>query len=282
MGIHVEPTGAICGARITGIDLTEKPSEAQIAELRALWLKHKLLIFPNQKLSNADLERITVDFGGFGEDPFFGSIEGSNHIAAIQRNADEKTPIFAEIFHTDWSFLDVPPAGTMLYGITIPPKGGNTLFADQVAAYERLSDELREQADSLIAIHSARLGYSKEGAYGDNDKDSGRSMNIIASDRALEEREHPFVRTHPETGEKALYSSPAYIMGFKDKSPTENQLLLMEFYRAQTDDALVYSHKWEKGMLVIWDNRSLLHAATGGYDGYDRLLHRTTVADERF
>ena len=282
MTIHVEPTGAICGARITGIDLTQELSQAQIAELRALWLEHKLLIFPNQKLSNADLERLTVDFGGFGEDPFFGSIEGSNHIAAIQRNADETTPIFAEFFHTDWSFLEVPPAGTMLYGITIPPKGGNTLFADQVAAYARLSDELREQADKLTAIHSAKLGYSKEGAYGDNDQDSGRSMKIIASDRALEEREHPFVRTHPETGEKALYSSPAYIMGFKDKSPQENQLLLMEYYRAQTDDALVYSHKWEKDMLVIWDNRSLLHAATGGYDGYDRLLHRTTVADKRF
>ena len=123
MTIHVEPTGAICGARITGIDLTQELSEAQIAELRALWLEHKLLIFPNQKLSNADLERLTVDFGGFGEDPFFGSIEGSNHIAAIQRNADETTPIFAEFFHTDWSFLEVPPAGTMLYGITIPPKG---------------------------------------------------------------------------------------------------------------------------------------------------------------
>ena len=282
MTIHVEPTGAICGARITGIDLTQELSDAQIAELRALWLEHKLLIFPNQKLTNADLERLTVDFGGFGEDPFFGSIEGSNHIAAIQRNADETTPIFAEFFHTDWSFLEVPPAGTMLYGITIPPKGGNTLFADQVAAYARLSDELREQADKLTAIHSAKLGYSKEGAYGDNDQDSGRSMKIIASDRALEEREHPFVRTHPETGEKALYSSPAYIMGFKDKSPQENQLLLMEYYRAQTDDALVYSHKWEKDMLVIWDNRSLLHAATGGYDGHDRLLHRTTVADKRF
>ena len=280
MGIIVTPSGAVCGAHVTGVDLTQNLSSDLIAELRAIWLKHKVLAFPNQKLSNLDLERLTVDFGGFGEDPFFGSIDGSNHIAAIQRDADETTPIFAEIFHTDWSFLDVPPSGTMLYGLKIPPMGGNTLFADQVEVYKRLPDEMREKAENLTAIHSARLGYSKDGAYGDGDH--GRSMKILPSDKALEEREHPFVRTHPETGEKALYSSPAYIMGFKDMSLQESQLLMMEFYRAQTDEAVIYSHKWEKDMLVIWDNRSLLHAATGGYAGHDRLLHRTTIADVRF
>lgn len=282
MGIQVTKTDAACGATVTGIDLSTALSEDEVAELRAHWLKHKVLVFPEQTLASADLERITEYFGGFGEDPFFESIDGSNHIAAIQRNADETTPIFAGFFHSDWSFLDIPPAGTMLYGITIPPVGGNTLFADQVEAYNRLPKDLRELADSLTAIHSAKLGYSKEGAYGDGDKDAGRSMKIVTSDRALEEREHPFVRIHPETGEKALYSSPAYIIRFKDKTPEESQLLLMEFYRAQTEDEIVYSHKWEKDMLVIWDNRSTLHSATGGYDGHDRLLHRTTIADTRF
>jgi len=282
MAIKVEPSGAICGARVTGIDLREALSPDTIAELRAHWLKHKVLAFPGQTLSDDDLERLTLYFGEFGEDPFFGHIDGYEHIAAIQRNADEKTSIFAEVFHTDWSFLEIPPAGTMLYGITIPPKGGNTLFADQVEAYKRLPDDLRETADSLTAIHSAALGYSPKGAYGEADQESGRSMKIIPSEKALETREHPFVRTHPETGEKALYSSAAYITGFKDKTPEENQMLLMEFYRAQTDEAIIYSHQWEKDMLVIWDNRSLLHAATGGYDGYDRLLHRTTIADRRF
>lgn len=282
MEIVIEPSGAVCGARVIGVDLSQNLPADLVAELRAIWLEHKVLAFPDQKLANSDLERLTVDFGGFGEDPFFGPIDGSNHIAAIQRDADETTPIFAEIFHTDWSFLDIPPSGTMLYGLKIPPMGGNTLFADQVEAYKRLPDDLREKADGLTAIHSARLGYSKDGAYGDGDQNSGRSMKILPSDKALEEREHPFVRVHPETGEKALYSSPAYIMGFKDMSVQESQLLMMEFYRAQTDEAIIYSHKWEKDMLVIWDNRSLLHAATGGYAGHDRLLHRTTIADVRF
>lgn len=282
MSLKVEPTGARCGAVITGVDLRESLSDDLVAELRSHWVKNKLLVFPKQDLSDADLERVTLYFGAFGEDPFFGHIEGHEHIAAIQRNADEKTPIFAEAYHTDWSFLEVPPAGTVLYGITIPPHGGNTRFADQVAAYERLPEDLRDKAEQLTAIHSAELGYSPKGAYGDDDQDSGRSMKIIPSEKALEKREHPFVRTHRETGQKALYSSPAYIQGFAGLEKSESTALMMEFYQHQTHEDLVYSHKWEKDMLVMWDNRSLLHAASGGYDGYDRLLHRTTIADTAF
>jgi taurine dioxygenase len=252
------------------------------AELRAIWLENKVIAFPGQQLSDDDLERVTLAFGAFGDDPFFGHIDGHENIAAIQRNADETTPIFAEAFHSDWSFLEVPPAGTCLFGITIPPHGGNTLFADQVTAYERLSDDMRDKADKITAIHSAELGYAPTGAYGDADQDSGRSMKIIASEKAREKREHPFVRTHHETGNRALFSSAAYIQGFTDMEKADSDALLIEFYGHQTDEAFIYSHKWEKDMLVMWDNRSLLHAATGGYDGYDRLLHRTTIADTRF
>ncbi len=282
MGLTVEPTGAICGAVVTGIDLKKDLSAECIAELRAHWVEHKVLVFPDQKLTDEELERFTSYFGAFGEDPFFGHIDGHENIAAIQRNADERTPIFAETFHSDWSFLEVPPAGTILYGITIPPHGGNTLFADQVAAYERLPDKLRDKADELTAIHSAQLGYAPGGAYGDKDQESGRSMKILPSEKAYEKREHPFVRTHRETGKKALYSSAAYIMGFAGLPETESNALVAKFYGHQTSEEVVYSHRWKKDMLVMWDNRSLLHAATGGYDGYDRLLHRMTIADTEF
>lgn len=282
MGLSVTPTGAACGAVVTGVDLRGGPGEALAAELRAHWLEHKVLVFPDQHLDNADLEAFTLAFGGFGEDPFFAPIEGHSHIAAIERRADETTPIFAGFFHSDWSFLEVPPAGTALYGITIPPVGGDTLFADQVAAYRGLPPELKEKADGLTAIHSAALGYAPDGAYGDDDKAKGRSMKIVTSDRAYERRTHPFVRTHPETGDRALYSSPAYIVGFEGMDETESRLTLMEFYREQTRDDYVYAHRWEPNMLVMWDNRSTLHSATGGYDGHHRLLYRTTIADTRF
>lgn len=282
MPLTITPTGTSCGAHITGIDLREDLSADCIAELRDHWMRHKVLAFPDQQLSDADLERFTLYFGDFGEDPFFDHIDGHENIAAVQRNADETTPIFADVFHTDWSFLDVPPAGTILYGIKIPPHGGNTLFADQVAAYEQLPDKLRDKADRLIAVHSAQRGYAPGGAYDADDQAAGRSMKILSSDKAFETRTHPFVRTHRETGEKALYSSAAYIMGFEGFEKDESDKLVLEFYMHQSKDEFVYSHAWEKDMLVIWDNRSLLHAATGGYDGYDRLLHRTTIADTAF
>ncbi|MEE4192790.1 MAG: TauD/TfdA family dioxygenase [Halieaceae bacterium] len=282
MSLSTAPTDASCGAVVTGLDLSQNLSADLVAELRAHWLEHKVLAFPDQALSNDDLVRFTCYFGEIGEDPFFGHIDDNENIAAVQRSADEKTPIFAEIFHSDWSFLEIPPAGTVLYGITIPPVGGNTLYADQVAAYEALPDALRDRADELVAIHSAELGYAPDGVYGEGDQESGRSMKIIPSEKAREKCEHPFVRTHPETGRKALFSSPAYIQGFAGLDKAESDALLMEFYMHQISEPFVYSHPWQKDMLVMWDNRSLLHAATGGYDGHDRLLHRTTIADTQF
>jgi taurine dioxygenase len=282
MTLSIEPTGAACGAFVSGADLSQEISSDLVAEIRAHWLEHKVLVFPEQQLCPEALVRFSRYFGESGEDPFFGHIEGNEHIAAIQRNADEKTTIFAEIFHSDWSFLEVPPAGTALYGITIPPVGGNTLFSNQVAAYENLPDSLRDKADELIAIHSAELGYAPDGAYGEDDQESGRSMKILFSERAREKHNHPLVRTHHETGKRALYSSAAYIQAFAGIEKQESDALLAELYAHQTREEFVYSHRWQKNMLVMWDNRSLLHAATGGYDGYDRLLYRTTIADTRF
>lgn len=282
MAVTVKPMGASCGAVVEGVDLSQALPADLVAELREHWVENKVLIFPNQELTPDQLVAFSTQFGDIGEDPFFGHIDEHEQVAAIQRNADETTPIFAEIFHSDWSFLEVPPAGTALYGITIPPHGGNTLFADQVAAYEALPDSLRERIENLTAIHSAELGYAPDGAYGENDQGSGRSMKIVPSERAREKFDHPLVRTHRETGKKALFSSAAYIQGFVGMPKEESDALLFELYAHQTKEEFIYSHAWQKGMVVMWDNRSLLHAATGGYDGYDRLLHRTTIADVTF
>ena len=282
MNMTVTPSGEACGARVEGLDLSQHLTDAQISELRSVWLTHKVIALPNQHLRPEDLERVAQYFGEIGEDPFFGHIDGYPNICAIQRDADEKTPIFAEIFHTDWSFMEIPPAGTALFGITIPPQGGDTLFADQVKAYNDMPEQLRHKVDGVTAIHSAAAGYAPDGAYGQDDQDNGRSMQIKPSEKARETCPHPFIRTHHETGEKALFSSAAYIQCFEGMTLEESQALAMELYVHQTQEKFQYRHKWEKDMLVIWDNRSLLHSATGGYDGYDRLLHRVTIADTRW
>ena len=129
MGLKVEPSGQACGAQVSGVDLSRPLGAELIAEIRAIWLKHHVLAFPDQAIGDDDLERFTLAFGGFGHDPFFAPIPGRNHIAAIRREADEQSPLFAENWHTDWSFQARPPSGTCLMAVDIPPHGGDTLAA---------------------------------------------------------------------------------------------------------------------------------------------------------
>jgi len=280
MTISVTPTGDACGAFVTGVDLTENLSPDVVAEIRAAWLEHHVLVFPDQTMSDDDLERFTLYFGDFGDDPFFGSIEGHENIAAIQRNADETTTLFAENWHTDWSFQKKPPIGTCLMAVKIPPKGGDTLFANQHLAYEKLPADQKARVDGLIAIHSAETAYAPDGFYGhDLEKEKGRSMQIIASEEARARQEHPLVRPHTETDRPALYSTLGYIQGIVGMAKVESDTLLRDLHIYQGADEFVYRHKWQPNMLVMWDNRSVLHKATGGYEGYDRLLHRTTISE---
>ena len=276
MTFSVTPSGQACGARVEGIDLTGDLSTDLIAQIRAAWLKHKVLAFADQQMDADALERFTLAMGGFGEDPFFDPIDGREHIAAILREADEETPLFAENWHSDWSFLAHPPAGTCLLAIDIPPTGGDTLFANQVAAFDALSEERKDFLRGLTAIHSAQLAYAPDGSYGD--KDEGRSMAIRPDETARETCMHPLVQKHPETGEEALFSTLGYIIGIEGMGQSDAVALLSELAEWQSRDEFVYRHRWEPDMLVMWDNRSVLHKATGGYEGHRRELHRTTIA----
>ncbi|MEL6694269.1 MAG: TauD/TfdA family dioxygenase [Pseudomonadota bacterium] len=279
MALTIKPSDQACGAEITGVDLTQDLDARTVDEIRAAWLEHLVLSFPDQKLSDDDLERFTLYFGPFGDDPFIAPIEGREHIIAVKRAANETSPIFAEIWHSDWSFQETPPAGTCLFGITIPPTGGDTLFANQYKALDEMPDELRKRLEGKKAIHSAARGYAKGGLYGDGDA-SDRSMDIRSSDAALSTHTHDILRDHPETGRKAIFSSAAYITGFEDMEPEASNKLLMDLYHWQTRPEFQYRHKWQPDMLIMWDNRSVLHMATGGYAGHDRLLHRTTIGEQ--
>ena len=276
----VKPIDAPCGAEITDIHLEQELSAKAVAEIRDAWLQYHVLVFPDQDLSVDDLARFTLYFGNFGNDPFFNPIKEHGNIAAIRRDANEQTSLFAENWHTDWSFQPKPPIGTCLYGIKIPPQGGDTLFANQHKAYDELPEEFKSRIKNLTAIHSAASGYSPDGLYSDKkNHNTGRSMDIVTSDDARQTHTHPLIRPHTETGEPAIYSTAGYIEGFEGLDEQENKTLLRELYSYQGSPEFVYRHKWQPNMLVMWDNRSVLHCATGGYEGYDRLLHRTTISE---
>jgi taurine dioxygenase len=277
MALEVTPSGQSCGAAVRGLDLSTPLDDVTVGAIEAAWLEHHVLAFPDQRMTDDDLERFTKYFGPFGDDPYIAPIPGRDHVIAVRRSADETSPLFAENWHSDWSFQANPPAGTCLRSVVVPPEGGDTLFANQHAAYDAMPLETRQRYDGRIAIHSARGGYAPSGFYGDRDAQTDRSMDIRPSDTAMATQIHPLVREHPVTGRLGFFGCLGYIIGLEGHDDAEARSLLSELLAWQGRDEFVYRHVWEPDMLVMWDNRSVLHRATGGYDGHERVLHRTTI-----
>lgn len=282
MTLSITLSGQACGAKVTGLDLSRELAADVVAEIRSAWLEHHVLSFPDQAMNNRDLERFSQYFGEFGDDPFIAPIDNHPNIIAVQRLANEKAPLFAENWHTDWSFQAVPPDGTCLYGITIPTGGGDTLYSNQHLALEKMPADLRQRIEGKIAIHTAKAAYAPDGAYGDDDQASDRSMDIRPSADAEDKQLHPLIRNHPETGREAVYGCVGYILGIENMADEEAVELLFELHAWQDQEQFQYRHQWSANELVMWDNRSVLHRATGGYEGQDRLLHRTTIAGTVF
>ena len=277
MPLDIIPQSAPCGALATGIDLSKPLDPGDFDAIRVAWLRHQVLAFPDQTMEIEHIEAFAKGIGPFGSDPYFKSVPGHPHVAQVRREADETTQIFADAWHSDWSFLEHPPAATLLYGDVIPPVGGDTLFANQYAAWDALPASTKALLKDRMGIHSARRGYSPQGRYVERDK--GRSMAIKYDDSAMATQLQPIARIHPETGRTALYVSPGYTIGIDGMPDTESGSLLDALFAHQARPEFVYRHRWSQGMLVMWDNRCVVHAATGGYQGYRRLLHRITVGD---
>jgi taurine dioxygenase len=278
--MEITPTGQACGARVAGIDLSQPLDRDTISSIRSAWLEHHVLAFPEQKLSDDDLVRVTNYFGNVGEDPYFVPISKKTPVVALTRRADEQAPVFAENWHTDWSFKQHPPIGTCLYSLVVPPVGGNTGFANQQLALAQMPDDLRQRLENKIALHSAAAAYGPDGTYGEKDQGNDRSMKILFSEQANKSEPHPIIAKHPESGAETIFGTVGYIHTILGLEPEESRQLIMDLYAWQTKVEFQYTHVWEPNMLVMWDNRSVLHKANGGYDGHARELHRLTIAGD--
>ena len=153
------------GARVTGIDISKDIKSQDKELLKSLWSERSVLIFPNQKLHHKDFERFSLIFGEFGEDPFIDSIDDHPNIIEVKKEANEKASHFGGSWHSDWSFQKKPPSATLLHSKTIPPIGGDTLFANTIEAYEGLPNSTKKNIDNLKVIHSAALPYADDGFY---------------------------------------------------------------------------------------------------------------------
>jgi alpha-ketoglutarate-dependent taurine dioxygenase len=272
--IEVHKIAGALGAEISGVDLAHGLDDDTVAEIRRIWLDNCVVFFRNQDLSPAAFLAAAKRFGEPIEYPFLKGLDGFPEIITVAKLEHEKIN-FGGVWHSDTSYLDVPPMATMLIAREVPPVGGDTLFANQYLAYEALSDGMKRVLDGLVAVNAsakADVTRTREDRLRDGGKAEARKDFVS---------EHPAVRTHPETGRKALYVNVAHTVRFKDMTEEESVPILDFLFRHQTRPEFTCRFHWEPGSLALWDNRCAQHNPVNDYHGYRRLMHRITLKGDK-
>jgi taurine dioxygenase len=273
MSFQVHRIAGALGAEIHGIDLAAGLTESQAAEVRQVLLQHQVIFLRDQVLEPGQFLRFARAMGKPIEYPFVKGLDGFPEIIEVKKLEHERSN-FGGIWHSDTTYLQQPPMGSMLLAREVPPFGGDTLFASQTLAYESLSQGMRQLLDPLVAINSsAKADVSKT------------REDRIASDGRAEARqdyesEHPVVRTHPETGRKALFVNIAHTVRFRGMTEEESAPLLHFLYQHQVKPEFTCRFSWRPGSLAFWDNRCVQHNPVNDYHGYKRLMHRITLAGD--
>jgi taurine dioxygenase len=276
----IRPIAGALGAEIVGLDLARPLGNEAAAMLDRAFAEHLVLVFRGQRLSPDGLKSFSRRFGPLSQVPYVRPLDEHPEIIAVLKEADERgISVFGGAWHSDFSFLPEPPLGSALYALEVPAHGGDTLFANQYAAYETLSPGLRRLLDGLKAVHTG-APYGTRGI--DPALKTSRSI-VIERHRPEADAEvaHPVVRTHPVTGRKALFVNSIYTTRFVDMTEAESRPLLDFLFAHATRPEFTCRLHWTPGMLALWDNRCTQHYAINDYDGSRRLMHRTTIAGER-
>jgi len=272
--VEVEPVAGALGAEISGVDLSGPLDEATVAAIRRAWLEHGVIFFRDQELPPAAFLAFARRFGEPIEYPFVKGLPEAPEIIPVLKQADERVN-FGGIWHSDTAYLDIPPMGSMLIAREVPRAGGDTLFASMYLAYDTLSDGMKRLLADLRGINSsasADVSKTRE----DRMKDSGRAdarQEYVAT--------HPIVRTHPETGRKALYVNVAHTVGIEGLAREESAPLLDYLYRHQIKPEFTCRFRWRPRSIAFWDNRCVQHNAVNDYQGHRRLMHRITLAGDK-
>ena len=255
---EVTPLAGALGARVEGVDLGDLDGE-DWERLDALLADHLVLALPAQDLTVAEHVAVGEHYGEPYLHPFLDPIPGHPAILQVLKEADDVETFGGEYWHCDISFRDPPAAVSVLYAHEVPPYGGDTLFANTRLAYERLSEPMRTMLDGLAAVH----------VY----PDMAETPETAAA--------HPVVRTHPVTGDKALYVNEAFVDRIEGLREHESRTILRFLYEHQTAPDFTCRVAWTPGQVTIWDNRMTVHYAMNDYPGQRRRLQRVTAIERR-
>ena len=272
--MKIKQIAGALGAEISGVDLSQGVSAQLAADIRKVFLDHQVIFLRNQSLTPAQFLAFAKSMGEPVEYPFVKGLDGFPHIIEVKKLEHEKVN-FGGIWHSDTTYLDVPPMGSMLLSREVPPYGGDTLFANQYLAYESLSGTLQRLLDGLLGVStSAKADVSKTRE--DRIKSDGK-------DAAPQQyrAEHPIVRTHPETGRKALYVNVAHTAGIKGMTDEESAPILNFLFAHQVKPELTCRFAWDANAIAFWDNRCAQHNPVNDYHGFRRVMNRITLKGDK-
>lgn len=275
MSLTLNPISGVMGAEVTGVDLSTDLDDATLAAMRVAFVQHQVLVFRDQDLSPVDQMRFAERFGPLDQHPFVhGSPEHPEVLNVVTEPND--TVNFGGGWHTDVTFLEEPDLGSVLYAVEVPEVGGDTLFANQHAAYDSLSDTMKGMLEGLTAIHSAGPQYAPGGK-----STLSKAMETKNSELAAQTVEHPVVRTHPESGRKSLYVNRAFTLRIRKMREAESAALLEFLYDHAVREQYTCRVRWQPGTLAMWDNRSVQHFALHDYVGKRRHMRRVTIKGDK-
>jgi taurine dioxygenase len=268
--IDVRPVAPTIGAEVFGVDCAGPLDEPIVAALRAAWLEHLVLFFPDQHLSPEEQVSFAARFGELTDaHPVEPALEGHPQVLPIDSRKDR-----VDFWHTDVTYMARPPMGSMLLAMTVPAAGGDTMWADTRAAYETLAEPLRALCDELVGVHF-------DPAYAQTIAEGGGMMWEGKRVERLWPVEHPVVRVHPETGARNLFVNPQFTVGIRGFDGPQGQALLRLMYDHMTQPKFIVRYRWRPGTLAFWDNRATMHYGIYDYGEARRVMHRVTLQGDR-
>ena len=269
--IQTIPVSPALGVEIGGVDLSQSLGDDVIAEIRQAWLEYRVVFFRDQDITPQQHLAFARRFGDLVTYPMVKGLDDYPEIAPVIK-LEHQTVNFGGIWHSDTTYLPQPPMGAILVARELPPKGGDTLFANMVMAYEALPEAMKERLSGLIAINSSAKGHVTKSR-----EDCQKDMDDMPEPLSAE---HPAVRTHPETELKSLYVNRGHTVGFKGMAEDESAPLLEELLEHQTRGEFTCRFQWRPGSIAFWDNRSAQHNPINDYHGHKRVMHRITLAGD--
>jgi taurine dioxygenase len=272
-GLTFSPLTPTIGVEVAGIDLSGPTPAAELAALRAALLDFKVLFFRDQDITTEQHLAFARQFGALEVHPFAPSKPGYPEVLAITHDRDHKGK--ENTWHSDVTWREIPSLGSVLRAVEVPGVGGDTLFADMYAAYEGLSDEVKQEIDGKLAVHD--FAHFRRGM-----RKAGKSeAQIEAFNAAYPMVEHPVVRTHPETGRKALYVNAAFTQHIVGLDKPRSDALLKHLYAQAAIPEYQCRFRWTPGAIAFWDNRASQHYAASDYWPAVRRMERVTIVGDR-